>query len=137
MLNMAASMRPYLMRATYEWCSDHGSTPYAMVVVDDYCQVPREFVQDEQIVFNIGMEATQALVIDDEGLRFKARFGGRVQSVDVPLGRIVALYARESAQGLTFELEETNAKADAPADPVPEPSPTSPPSGRPSLRRIK
>lgn len=131
MLTLAPGMRPYLMRAAYEWCVDHHYTPYAMVVVDDYCQVPREFVQDGQIVFNIDPQATQALVIDDEALRFKARFSGRVHDVYVPLGRVVAVYARESTEGLTFELLEHQEPEDAP-EPPPSSSPT-----RPSLRRIK
>ena len=138
MLNMAPSMRPYLMRAVYEWCSEHGYTPYALVVVDDRCQVPREFVQDEQIVFNIAMDATQGLVIDDEGLRFKARFSGRVHAVDVPLGRVVALYARESAQGLTFELADSpQPSSDTPEEPPESPPPRGGSGTRPSLRRIK
>lgn len=130
-MNLAASMHPYLMRGLIEWCEDHGHTPHALVVVDDWCQVPREFVQDDQIVFNIGAEATQGLHIDDETMRFKARFGGKVHEVNVPLRRVAAIFARESGQGMTFDVSEA-------PDPSPEPlgdAPTQ--AARPALRRVK
>ncbi|MGA0179325.1 MAG: ClpXP protease specificity-enhancing factor SspB, partial [Burkholderiaceae bacterium] len=45
-----ASARPYLLRALHQWCSDEGLTPYVAVWVDERVEVPRDFVQDNQIV---------------------------------------------------------------------------------------
>ena len=36
------STRPYLIRAMYEWCTDHSFTPYVAVHVDETVQVPQE-----------------------------------------------------------------------------------------------
>jgi stringent starvation protein B len=70
------SMRPYLLRAVYEWCGDHGFTPYLAVAVDDSVQVPRGFVRNNEIVLNVSYDATSALDLGDEFVSFKARFGG-------------------------------------------------------------
>ena len=58
----ATSTRPYLIRAWHEWCCDNGFTPYITVAVDNSVQVPREYVKDDEIVLNIGFDATTAPV---------------------------------------------------------------------------
>ena len=69
-----ASTTPYLIRAIYEWCEDHGLTPYVVVKVDQHTRVPQEFVKDGEIVLNVSSEATRDIKIDNE--RTKA-FGER------------------------------------------------------------
>jgi stringent starvation protein B len=136
------STRPYLLRALYEWCTDHGFTPYVAVKVDASVHVPREYVQDGEIVLNISMDATSGLKLGDEFIEFKARFGGKPREIMVPVGRVMAIYARENGQGMAFpviEVEETvddgvfTANEERPQD---EPPPV-PPAGRPALKRIK
>lgn len=101
-----ASTRPYLIRALHEWCSDSGFTPYIVVRVDDTVQVPREYVNNGEIVLNVSHDATSALNISNEYITFKARFGGRPCDIAVPVGRVVAIYARENGQGMAFSAEE-------------------------------
>jgi stringent starvation protein B len=98
----STSTRPYLIRALYEWCTDNGFTPYVAVRVDGSVQVPREFVKDGEIVLNIGYDATSALQLGNEFIEFKARFGGQAREIIVPVGRVVAIYARENGQGMAF-----------------------------------
>lgn len=100
------SARPYLLRAWHEWCTDNGFTPYAVVRVNNAVRVPREYVNNGEIVLNISYDATHGLHIDNEYLQFKARFGGRPHDILVPVERIVAIYARENGQGMAFPLEE-------------------------------
>jgi stringent starvation protein B len=102
----ASSTRPYLIRALYEWCSDNGFTPYVAVRVDDTVRVPREYVKDGEIVLNISMDATSSLKLGNEYIEFKARFAGVARDIMVPLNRVMAIYARESGQGMAFPLEE-------------------------------
>lgn len=140
------STRPYLLRALYEWCTDNGFTPHVAVAVDDSVVVPREFVQDGQIVLNIGMDSTNALRIDNDALAFQARFGGVARDLYVPVGRVIALFARENGQGMTFQPEETpehtsvgktdQVESEAFEDASPEL--IQPPlSGKPALRLVK
>ena len=98
----STTLRPYLLRALYEWCTDHGFTPYIAVVVDETVQVPREYVKNGEIVLNISYDATSSLKIGNEFIEFKARFAGTARDIIVPLGRVVAIYARENGQGMAF-----------------------------------
>jgi stringent starvation protein B len=101
------STKPYLLRAIWEWCADNGFTPYLSVVVDEFTHVPREYVRDGQIVLNIGSAAASKLQMGNDYIEFHARFNGVARSLSVPVGRVVAIYARENGAGMTFELEET------------------------------
>ena len=98
----STSTRPYLIRALYEWCTDNGFTPYVAVRVDDSVQVPREFVQDGEMVLNISFDATSSLQLGNDFIEFKARFGGKPRDILVPVGRVIAIYARENGQGMAF-----------------------------------
>ena len=98
----STSTRPYLIRALYEWCTDNGLTPYVAVRVDDSVQVPREYVKDGEIVLNISFDATSSLQLGNDFIEFKARFGGKPREILVPIGRVIAIYARENGQGMAF-----------------------------------
>ncbi len=159
------STRPYLIRALYEWCTDNGLTPYVAVRVDDTVRVPREYVKDGEIVLNISMDATSALKLGNDYIEFKARFAGVARDIMVPLNRVMAIYARESGQGMAFALDEDEqapltddvaavgppVEAEPTASPttvlssvVPvrddrgdEPEPPRPGGARPALKRVK
>src|SRR5512143_2178421 len=160
--SQGSSTRPYLIRALHDWCTDNGFTPYVAVYVDAGVKVPMEYVKNNEIVLNVGFEATTALKLGNEFIEFKARFGGVAREIVVPVDHVVAIYARENGQGMAFPVP-TDATAAAPA---PEPAeasaaaparapkltladaiegeradddgPPEPPSGgRPALKRIK
>jgi len=160
--SQGSSTRPYLIRALHDWCTDNGFTPYVAVYVDASVQVPLEYVKNNEIVLNVGFEATTALKLGNETIEFKARFGGLAREIVVPVDHVVAIYARENGQGMAFPAPSQAAPAGmeplsdeprglrlAPAA-VPERlAPNSPPDdeppdgpepasgGRPSLKRIK
>ena len=94
--------RPYLIRALHEWCTDNGFTPYVAVRVDNSVQVPSEYVNDGENVLNVGFDATSSLQLGNDYIEFKARFGGKSRDILVPVGRVVAIYARENGQGMAF-----------------------------------
>ena len=103
----STSTRPYLVRALYEWCTDNGMTPYVAVSVDDTVMVPREYVKNNEIVLNISFDATSSLKLGNEFIEFKARFAGSSRDILVPMGRVIAIYARENGQGMAFPLHPT------------------------------
>jgi stringent starvation protein B len=100
------SAKPYLLRAMYEWCCDQGMTPYAAVFVDEQVQVPMQFVKDGSITLNIGHEATNSLVITNDSLEFKGRFGGVAKDIMVPVTHVMALYGRETGEGMAFPISD-------------------------------
>jgi len=96
------STRPYLVRALHDWCTDNGFTPYIAVHVDASVQVPMEYVKNNEIVLNVGFEATSGLKLGNDFIEFKARFGGSSRDISVPIDHVVAIYARENGQGMAF-----------------------------------
>ncbi len=98
------STRPYLIRALHDWCTDNGFTPYLAVFVDGRVQVPMEYVKNNEIVLNVGFEATSALKLGNEVIEFKARFGGTSREIVVPIDHVIAIYARENGQGMAFPM---------------------------------
>jgi stringent starvation protein B len=96
--------RPYLIRALHDWCTDNGFTPYVAVYVDQHVQVPNEYVKNNEIVLNVGFEATSALKLGNEAIEFKARFGGTSREIVVPVDHVIAIYARENGQGMAFPM---------------------------------
>jgi stringent starvation protein B len=128
------SRRPYLVRAMHEWISDSNCTPH--IVVDagvPGVEVPRQYVQDGKIVLNVSWTATAQLQIGSDELSFSGRFGGASMQVRVPLGAVLAIYARETGQGMIFtdEPEAPPPGGDAPDSGSPEPA------AKPAARRAK
>ncbi|MEO8152826.1 MAG: ClpXP protease specificity-enhancing factor [Rhizobacter sp.] len=127
--NAGTSTRPYLIRALHDWCTDNGFTPYLAVYVDAGVQVPMEYVKNNEIVLNVGFEATTALKLGNELIEFKARFGGTSRDITVPVDHVIAIYARENGQGMAFPVPtESAAGAELPLSSVPTASerPTQP-----------
>ena len=98
------STRPYLVRALHDWCSDNGYTPYIAVHVGAGVLVPMEYVKNNEIVLNVGFDATSGLQLGNEFVEFKARFGGVAREIKVPVDHVVAIYARENGQGMAFPM---------------------------------
>ena len=107
------STRPYLIRALHDWCTDNGFTPYIAVFVDEHVQVPKEYVKNNEIVLNVGFEATSALKLGNELIEFKARFGGTSREIAVPIDHVIAIYARENGQGMAFPMPSDRRRCDA------------------------
>lgn len=136
------STKPYLLRAIWEWCCDNGFTPYIAVQVDLRTRVPREFINDGQIVLNIGPDATSQFQIGNELIEFQARFGGVSRKISVPVEQVSAIYSRENGAGMAFDVESTGAdesdgSAEEESPPESPPEPPRPEGGRPKLQRIK
>jgi len=132
------STKPYLLRAIWEWCCDNGFTPYIAVQVDLRTKVPREFINDGQIVLNIGPDATSQFHIGNELIEFQARFGGVSRKISVPVEQVSAIYSRENGAGMAFEIDSAaDAGADESVSDESPPEPPRPEGGRPKLQRIK
>ncbi|PMR76885.1 ClpXP protease specificity-enhancing factor [Billgrantia endophytica] len=157
------SSRPYLARGLYEWLLDNEHTPYVVVDAEQPgVVVPRQFVQNGQIVLNVGPTAVRDLLIENHAITFGARFGGNPMQVVIPMPALVAIYARENGVGMVFghepviplpessgvdagsaerpELTSVESSGEGEGDrgdEAGEEQEGTPPKGRPSLRVIK
>lgn len=128
------SKRPYLVRAVYEWIVDNKCTPYILVHAEtEGVDVPDQFVQEGRIVLNVSQSAVRDFVMDNEQISFSARFAGQARSVRVPVGAILAIYAKENGQGTFFEGVEEPCEETSP----PQKNATRERPARPSLRLVK
>lgn len=101
------SQRPYLLRAIYEWIVDNGMTPHVLVDASlPGVRVPAHAVKDGRIVLNIAERAVGHLQMGNETLTFSARFAGVSQSVVVPIYAVLAVYSRETGQGMAMPDED-------------------------------
>ncbi len=96
------SQQPYLLRALYEWCVNAGYTPYLTLRVDAQTLVPAGYARNGEITLNVHPEAVQALEITDDWLVCSARFGGVAQRVEAPVVNVLAIFARETGEGMSF-----------------------------------
>lgn len=121
------STRPYLIRAFYEWILDNNCTPFLLV----NSRLPQVYVPDKHIdedgtlVLNLAPVAVNKLIINNESVRFSARFDGQIWDLSIPMYAVLAIYAHENGQGMVFEEElegipeETPPEVTAPVKPRP------------------
>ncbi|MEY4495623.1 MAG: hypothetical protein RL744_687 [Pseudomonadota bacterium] len=128
------SNKPYLIRALHQWCTDFGFTPFMAVFVDSNVEVPMEFVKNDEIVLNLSLEACHQLNLDNDWISFQARFGGVPRKIMVPVSHVLAIYARENGQGMSFPFDASQSVK--PKDTGSE-NPEKPKAGRPSLTIVK
>ena len=136
--------RPYVLRAFYDWLLDNELTPHLLVNAEvPHTEVPRQYVNDGQIVLNISPSAVVGLHMDNEAVSFNARFGGQPLQVYIPMAAVVAIQARENGAGTFFPPEpayeawlEAASEEEQPVSP-PEMESPQPKKGRPNLKVIK
>ena len=117
------SNKPYLLRAIYDWVLDNDATPHILIsTIDSRVDVPQQFVEDDKIILNISPSAASNMLIDNDGISFSARFGGKPFTIYSPIEFVLALYASETGEGMSFELEALDdTPPDGPDDQPPSP----------------
>lgn len=107
------SHRPYLLRALYEWIADNDMTPHLLVdATRPGVQVPAFAVNDGKVVLNVAGRAVTGLDMGNDAISFTARFSGVSHAVWVPVTAVVAIYARETGQGMALPDEIGGATAE-------------------------
>ncbi len=125
------TLKPYLIRSIYEWIIDNNLTPHMLVdALHSQAVVPQQFVNDGKIVLNIRPQAVDALSLGNDDIQFNARFSGKPMLVIVPVAAVLAIYAKETNKGMSFDQEDYP-DLDGPQQPEQKP-PT-----KPHLRIVK
>ena len=123
------SNRPYLIRAIYEWVVDNDLTP--MVVVRNGGTELGTALEDDQLtVYNISPRAVRDLVIDEEGIRFHARFQGVSKHMVLDVEKVARIFCKENNEGLIFPWDDGESSSPSDDDPIP-------PKGPPHLKVVK
>jgi stringent starvation protein B len=122
-----SELKRYLLRSVCDWALDEGLTPHILVdATFSGARVPERYVENGRIVFNVHPRAVHLFEITDTGLGFSARFGGQPMQVFVPLPAVLAVYAKENGQGISFPEPATTGPEGQPPEPAPEGEPPRP-----------
>jgi stringent starvation protein B len=106
------------------------------VFVDSSVEVPMEFVKNDEIVLNLSVEACHQLNLDNDWISFQARFGGIPRKIMVPVTHVLAIYARENGQGMSFPFDAAKNTADKAGKGIAGQA-EKPKANRPSLTIVK
>lgn len=100
------SNKPYLIRAVHEWICDNDLTTHILVHAHyPGIEAPQDYAENGQLVLNIAPRAVSGFVADNDEIRFSTRFGGVPMSIRVPVGAVLAIFARENGQGMAFDAD--------------------------------
>ena len=113
------SLKVCLLEAVRDWIVDHNMTPYVIVDAKHALAVPAEFITGGKIVLNVHPQAVHQYGMDGEILRFAARFRGQSRQLEIPAIAILAVYAKENGEGISFPRI---------ADVAPDPKQPTPPA---------
>lgn len=123
------SLKPYLVRAVYEWIVENALTPHLLVNANNNKgNLPLDYIEDGKIVLNIRPQAVEALSLGNQLIEFNARFSGKSMTITVSINAVMAIYAKENGKGLVFDQDEND------GDDTPPEQPT---ITKPSLRVVK
>lgn len=101
------SSKPYLIRAIYEWLVDNNLTPYITIdTTTAYVDIPQEYTKEAQLTLDISTSATSNLLITNEAIEFKARFGNASHNIYIPMAAVMMIFAQENDRGMAFAPEE-------------------------------
>lgn len=119
------TMKPYLVRAVYEWCVEKRRSPRILARAAKNSGAPPKLAREGKIVFNISPEAVRGLLINDEAVSFAARFsGGETREIVLAMEDVLAIFDGDEGRGIFFS---PNAAADAPESPREPPAEKEPP----------
>ncbi len=128
-------LKLYLVRAVRDWALDSNFTPHVLIdATPAGVKIPPGYAENGRIVLNIHPRAVNSFDLVDDWLRFSARFGSVSYQVEVPSAAVLAVYAKENGQGISFP----EASAGAQASGAGENSPAGKPTGKgPVLKIVK
>ena len=102
-------LKPYLIRAIYDWIINNQLTPHLLVdATHSDAALPKDYIEDGRIVLNIRQEAIQNLSLGDTTIEFNALFNGQATFIQAPVSAVMAIYAKENGKGMVFDDEEEN-----------------------------
>jgi len=118
------SRRPYLLRAMHEWISDSDCTPHIVVDASMKGVDVRGSTCGRQDRAEPELECHGTAEHGQRRNLFQRPLRGASMTVRIPVDAVLAVYARETGQGMIFAEDESG----PPSQP---PEPTQPPKDRP------
>ena len=104
----------YLINAIYQWCLDSQLSPHILVVNNENLalQLPKNFSNSKELVFNVSNTAVKNLTIDEQNVKFNARFNGIACSLNIDIKNILYIFAKEINDGVFLDHSQSKNKID-------------------------
>ena len=109
-------IRPYMLHAHIQWLDDSDEFPHIVVLNGPGVVFPPHLRDAPHLLFNVSSEACQGLEINDEGVSFSGRFGGRVFKVECPLDAVAAVQNKAVTFIVSFAPQEEMAETQSSTD---------------------
>lgn len=101
------SLKPYLIRAVYDWIVENGLTPHVLAYTEEKdTNLPLQYARDGKIILNVHPKAIHNLSLGVHRISFDARFGGIATHIELPVSAVLAIYAKENGKGIILEEEQ-------------------------------
>lgn len=110
-------IRPYMLYAHIQWLDDSDELPHIVVLNGPGVVFPPHLRDAPHLLFNVSSEACQGLEINDEGVSFSGRFGGRVFKVECPLDAVAAVQNKAVTFIVSFAPQEETAATQSSTEP--------------------
>ncbi len=97
---------PYLIDAIRFWAIDSGYTPQLLINADrPDVLIPYERIQlrDGEVVLNIHEQAVDGFDYHEGQVVFRTRFSGQSVDVAIPFEAVIAIFTRETHEGLHLQ----------------------------------
>lgn len=129
-------LKLYLLRAVHDWAVNSSYTPQVLVnTTAEGVKVPPGYAENGRIILNTHPAAVSHFEFSADGLRFSARFGAQSFRVVIPYPAVLAIYARENNQGISFPVTSAEINTESGVD---DRRPEDEPPGKgPILRVVK
>jgi len=102
------SIKPYIIRAIYDWIIDNEMTVYIKVNAKSdalLIKVPQQYINsDNTIILDISPTAVENIIINDYEITFNASFEEGNYELVVPIDAIISIYSAEYTQGMDFVI---------------------------------
>lgn len=130
-------IKPYILRAYYDWIVDNNEVPIIRVVREFTPKtVWPEGLDPVAVNLDIGTEACKIVRIDNDHALIVTLFGGSSVTLNISVGAIMAIFSQEGTRGTVLPVYVSDG-VDL-SDTQPDQSPTPPPPrGKPQLRLVK
>ena len=100
--------RPYVFWAHIQWLDESGATPHLVIQNGPKTMFPPAFQAHSVVTFNVSTEAVKQLSLDEHGLSFSARFGGKEFKVYAPLDCLLQLHSADQKVRIGLQQQQSS-----------------------------
>lgn len=92
---MLKDIRPYILWAHIQWLDESDAKPHIVIQNGPKTLFPPAFQSHSVVIFNVSTESVKGMNLDENGLSFSAKFGGKEFRVYAPLDCLMQIHSAD------------------------------------------